>query len=667
MNPKSIIEKVSRLNELEGSQSALLFIEEKLADLSNNRRSLKILYKQKAVLHCASRQWFHACKAYQSYFDNLSTAEKRNISEKALFNESANLAIAGDYVSSAAKHVEFLGFNPDHVDGLRNFSIVLRQLKEFDLALKYALKHLELRPNSASALNTVGTIYADIQQNDLAIEKYKESLTLEPDNFTVHCNIANEYHIKAQIDLAYFHSAKAVALKPDDRLILRNHLTQLRRVCAFDELEKIEWWSLFSSEKDPTISNAFLQLLVLADDINSCQRFKNLTNYWGSLVNSAYSDVLLSSKNNSILQHRSEKVIRIGFVSSDFRDHSVARFIWPLFEYLCRDTFVLKCFSFNKEVDIWREKFINSSDAFIDCDSMSPAQFKSCLLNEPVDILFDLTGFTRGSKTEYFVQRFAPIQVSWLGFPGTIGLDAIDYLFVDKYLKPDVSTMNEKCLVTEGTTVCFDPSLEIPITPILPVEKRGFITFGSLNNSYKITRKQLRNWAIIMDQCPDSCFLFVRREFESYYLRENILREFFVNGIDRSRIYFFNNRKANRHYLDCYNEIDLSLDTYPVTGGTTTTDALWMGVPVVALEGPAIHQRVCSSILRHINREDWIGKSDEEFIEIAITLTRNISYLKNQRKILRSVVKESVLCDTEQFVQDFTNAIKRVITSEVII
>lgn len=661
MNPKHIIETVSELVKKEGPQSAISFIEKNLSDLPLGDKLLKTLYKQKAVLHITSRQWFDACSAYHDYFNSLSKIEKNKISIKALFNESARLAISGDYLASAAKHVELLGLSPDHSDALRNFSIVLRNLKEFDLALKYALKFNELNPSSASGLNTLGTIYADIQKNDLAIESYIESLQFDPNNATVHCNLANEYHIKAKIDLAYYHASKSVALNPADRVALRNHLTQLRRVCAFDDLEKIDWWSLIRNTSDPSIDKTFLQVLVLADDMDSCIKFKNLTKHWGSLVNDSYRDVFSIPQSLIRAASRIDAKIRIGFVSSDFRDHSVARFIWPLFEHLSRDKFILKCFSFNKEVDSWRDRFMTSSDVFVDCDSMSPVQLKECLSNEPVDILFDLTGFTRGSKTEYFVQRLAPVQVSWLGFPGTIGLDTIDYIFVDKFLKPSDSTINEKCLVTQGTTVCFGSSSDISITSTLPMEKRGFITFGSLNNSYKITRKQLEVWAKIMSSCPKSCFLFVRREFESYYLRENICTEFLRHGIDPRRIHFFNNRKASRHFLDCYNEMDLSLDTYPVTGGTTTIDALWMGVPVVAREGIALHQRVCSSILRHLGREGWIAHTDTEFIDIAVRMANDVAYLKKQRLILRDDLKMSVLCNTQQFASDFASAIEELV------
>ena len=156
-----------------------------------------------------------------------------------------------------------------------------------------------------------------------------------------------------------------------------------------------------------------------------------------------------------------------------------------------------------------------------------------------------------------------------------------------------------------------------------------------------------------MQRIPNAHFLFVRREFESYYLRKNILNEFKQNGIESDRIHFYNNRKANRHYLDCYNELDFTLDTYPVTGGTTTTDALWMGVPVVGLEGSNVHQRVCSAILHHAGHPEWIAKTDDEFVEIAVKLANNQKDRIALRQSLRDEVRNSLLCDTKQFAKDF--------------
>lgn len=242
--------------------------------------------------------------------------------------------------------------------------------------------------------------------------------------------------------------------------------------------------------------------------------------------------------------------LRIGFVSADFRDHSVARFIWPLFEHLDRSRFELFGYSTYLSNDSWRARFDQSATAMRDVGALSPQELSRTIQNDGIHILFDLTGFTKGSRTGSFAWRAAPAQVSWLGFPGSSGLPQMDYLFLDRYLTPaDPSLISEQPLISRGTTVCFSQIDEVPITPIIPELKRGYLTIGTLNNSYKITRSTLARWACVMKSFPTSRFLFVRREFQSYWLRENILMEFEHNEIERSRIHFFNNRLAGRHYL----------------------------------------------------------------------------------------------------------------------
>ena len=246
---------------------------------------------------------------------------------------------------------------------------------------------------------------------------------------------------------------------------------------------------------------------------------------------------------------------------------------------------------------------------------MSSQQLVATIRRDNIHVLIDLTGFTNGSRTGALAWRAAPAQVSWLGFPGSSGLKTMDYLFVDQYLKPtDPTLLSEKLLQTKGTTVCFSELDQVSITRIIPELKRGRITFGSLNNTYKMTRETISRWASVLLQLPGSEMLFVRQEFKSHFLRQNILNDFRSLGISAKRIHFYDNSVDGRHYLDCYNEIDISLDTFPVTGGATTTDALWMGVPVVCLEGPHLHQRVCSSIIRHAGHPEWIAQSDHEFI-----------------------------------------------------
>ncbi len=575
-----------------------------------------------------------------------------------MFLAAANTAQNNRNHESIALHCQLLGLDPRHTTGLRNGAIVLRRLKAYSTAERWMLRYLELKPGCKHGLNTYGTVLTDLGRHQDAITAFRQVLAQDPDYADANSNLANEHHLLAQIDPAFCYSSRAVMLAPDRLDLLTDHLTQLRRVCGFNELEEIDWWAVLERVPRESVSSIFLQVLVLAEQPEDQTKLLQLVNHWGD-HQAALATRQPSPPPNQLPTDPSEP-LRIGFISADFRDHSVARFIWPLFEYLDRSCFSLYGYSTYRVNDAWRQRFEQSATAIRDVGHCSPLELQRIIQADGIHVLFDLTGFTRGSRTGLLAWRSSPIQVSWLGYPGSSGLPQMDYLFLDRYLNPaDPGLIRERALISPGTTVCFSEMPEIPITPIIPELKRGVLTLGTLNNSYKITRNTMQRWARVLEQLPTAQFLFVRREFESYYLRNNVLKEFQRLGIDPNRIHFFNNSRAGRHYLDCYNELDFTLDTFPVTGGTTTTDALWMGVPVVALEGPNVHQRVCSAILQHAGHPEWIARSDDEFVNIALELAADQPGRIRLRHSLRESIQDSPLCNARQFADDFAKTLDK--------
>lgn len=581
-----------------------------------------------------------------------------------IFTAAATTAQQSRNRESIALHCKLLALDSRHTTGLRNGVIVLRRLKSYTTAERWMQRYLELKPNCKHGLNTYGTVLTDLGRHQEAIAAFQKVLEQDPDYADANSNLANEFHLLAQIDPAYYYSSRSVHLAPARLELLTDHLTQLRRVCEFNKLEKIDWWALLAQIHVENVSSVFLQALVLAEDPDDQQKLLHLVKHWGD-----HQSTLAARQPGSApvdLPSDPTEALKIGFISADFRDHSVARFIWPLFEHLDRKRFSLYGYSSYRVNDNWRQRFEQSATAIRDVEHCSPIELQRIIQSDGVHILFDLTGFTRGSRTGLLAWRSSPVQVSWLGYPGSSGLPQMDYLFLDRYLAPsDPAMIREKVLISPGTTVCFSDIPEIPITPIIPELVRGYLTLGTLNNSYKITRRTMQRWSQVLKALPGAQFLFVRREFESFHLRANILSEFKQLGVATERIHFFNNRRVNRHYLDCYNELDFTLDTFPVTGGTTTTDALWMGVPVVALEGPNIHQRVCSAILHHAGHSEWIAKTDEEFVQIALQLALNQPQRVALRQSLRDELKQSLLCNTKQFVNDFASSMENLRNSLV--
>ncbi len=627
---------------------------------ANNKTSINATAKH----YIKERKWEEVIEALKKNRPKAKTILKDQIQQT--FKEAVNAAEQNRDLDSIILHCELLALEPKHLMGLRNLSLLLKRSGQNKDALHFINQCIKINPNCSDTQNTLGTILADLGQNNDAIQAFKKSLTINPSNSNACNNLANQYHLNAQIDQAFIYSSLAVNLECKRPTLWLDHLTHLRRVCDHERLEKINWWEVINNIPQAFISSSFLQVLTLSENIEQQLQLRRTVERWGQEQLKKAEEQPLKPFKNPILSE--ETPLQIGFISADFRDHSVARFIWPLFEHLDREKFSLNCYSTFQEHDSWRARFEASTNRLREVHDLSPQQLSEIIRGDGIHVLFDLTGFTNGSRTGSLAWRAAPAQVSWLGFPGTSGLETMDYLFLDQYLAPTHSELiTEKALISDGTTVCFTEIAPVPITPTIPELNRGFLTFGTLNNTYKMTRKTIQRWASILSELPNSQFLFVRREFESYLLRQNIIKEFEGEGINSERIHFYNNRKENRHYLDCYNEIDITLDTFPVTGGTTTTDALWMGVPVVGLQGPNIHQRVCSAILHHAGHPEWIAHTDEEFKQIALTLAENQAMRINLRQSLREEIKRSPLCNSKKFAQDFSlcmNQIKQSLNTQ---
>ncbi|WP_413359284.1 tetratricopeptide repeat protein [Prochlorococcus sp. MIT 1201] len=609
-----------------------------------------------ALKYIKERNWNKAIDTLTAARSGSKSVLKQQVNQ--VFNEAVKAGQQNKDLDSLALHCQLLALDPGHAIGMRNFAMLLKRSGQYQAAHHFIKKSLAIKPDCPNGLNTLGTILADLGKNEEAIEVFKKALAADPSNCNAHNNLANQYHLNAEIDLAFIHTSRAIKEESTRAVLWLDHLTHLNRVCDYERLDKINWWNVLNLIPPGWISTSFLQVLTLSETEDEQKLLLHVIERWGDTQQQQAIEQPIEAFSKPPISDR--EPLRIGFISADFRDHSVARFIWPLFENLDRSEFSLYCYSTYQAKDAWREKFESSATKLREVSDLSPQQLSEVIRRDEIHVLFDLTGFTNGSRTGSLAWRAAPAQVSWLGFPGTSGLKTMDYLFLDQYLTPtNQEFITERPLQSRGTTVCFSEIEPAPITPTIPEKQRGYLTFGTLNNTYKMTRRTIKRWASTLQELPTAQFLFVRREFQSHLLRQNILKEFEREGISRERIHFYNNRLENRHYLDCYNEIDLTLDTFPVTGGTTTTDALWMGVPVIGLEGPNIHQRVCSAILHHAGHPEWIARSEQEFKQIALNLAGDQQLRMQLRQSLREEIKQSRLCDSIQFASDFSDCMRQ--------
>jgi predicted O-linked N-acetylglucosamine transferase (SPINDLY family) len=275
------------------------------------------------------------------------------------------------------------------------------------------------------------------------------------------------------------------------------------------------------------------------------------------------------------------------------------------------------------------------------------------IADDRLDILFELGGSTHLNRLEVMAHQPAPIQISWLGYPHSSGLSRISHILVDPYLKPpDPRLLLERPLEMPSSWVCLGRLgfADQPIEPGLPLDRAGRITFGTMNNPYKYAPEAIALWARVLQQVPDSRFLFVRPEAGVGRFRDNMERAFARHGIGADRLAYV---AVRGKHMAHYNQIDIALDTLPQTGGTTTCECLWMGVPTVSLVGPAFFERLSYSNLTNAGLGDLAVDTPDAYVRAAVALAGDIDRLRALRAGLRDTIRRSPLGDTQGWVRDF--------------
>ena len=351
--------------------------------------------------------------------------------------------------------------------------------------------------------------------------------------------------------------------------------------------------------------------------------------------------------------------IRVGFMSSDLRDHPVAYFAEPLLRHMNRDRFELYCYSWSTgPVDRIQRSIMDKVDAFRQVPAAGAREAAQLIAGDDLDVLFELGAATHMNKIEVMSWRPAARSVSWLGYPHSIGLSTIDRILVDPYTKPvSPDLMIEKPFEVARSWV----SLEAPgfntvpdIAPTSAEERYKRVTFGTANNPYKFHRELIETWADILARVPGSRFLFVRPESAVPPFRDNMCRIFASRGVAPDRLSFVPVRGAHLPY---YNEIDIALDTWPQTGGTTTCEALFMGVPTVSLIGESIYERLSYSNLSNAGVGHLAVDSRAAYLDMAVQLAGDSAWRATFRREIRERIRSLPLGDTRLFTRDFEDAI----------
>jgi len=558
-----------------------------------------------------------------------------------------NLNLYQESIKAYNKAIELA---PGYHEAWSNKSVPLNKLKRFSEAFEACDKALSLKPDYAEGWSNKGVTLNELKRYDEAIAHYDKALSLKPDYAEAWSNKGVTLHELQRYDEAIAHYDKALSLKPDIDWIFGDLLHTKMKICNWSGLAE----SLVDVYKKVGVREKIVNpfpLLALTDD---------------ALLHKKSSEIYVNSKYpsnptlGSIPTSSKKEKIRIAYFSPDFRNHPVSFLTSELFEIHNRNKFEIIAFSLKRAPigDEMNLRMRKGFDRFIDIENMSDREIAQLVRELEIDIAIDLAGLTQFSRTGIFSYRAAPIQVNWLGYPGTIGANFIDYIVADKTIIPeqDQKFYSEK-VVTLPDTYIVDDSKRIASSRIFTkkecgLPENGFV-FCCFNNDYKFNPNVLGGWSRVLLAVKNSV---IWTSENNKFFRGNLLAEFESRGIDSNRIIFAPRVDLMTDHLARYSLADLFLDTYPYSAHTTAIDSLKAGVPVLTLLGRSFAGRVAASLLNVNGLPELVTNSQESYEALAIELAMNPKKLAEIKLKLANNRMTTPLFDTPLFTKNIEAA-----------
>jgi len=576
-------------------------------------------------------------------------------------------------------------------DALYLLGVLAGQTGQLDEAVELARRAISQRPNFAEAHNSLGNALARSGQSDDAIIAYRQAVALKPDLLEAHNNLANALLADGRPDEAIPFYRQAIRLKPDLAKAHNNLGNALKDLRQLDEAISAYRQAIQLKpdlvEARNNLGNVLLGMGQLDEAISAYRETLRLKpDYADAHSNLIYALQLHPGRDADVIheelrrwnqQHTEplrkfvrphtnnrdpDRRLRIGYISADFRIHSVSRFLLPLFRQHHHQAYEIFCYSDVLKSDAMTDRLRSYADDWENIVGWTDERVADKVKEDKIDILVDLAGHTAGNRLRVFARKPAPVQVSYLGYPATTGLPEMDYRLTDLFADPPGETEllhTEKLWRLPVCNWCFSEPDDAPPVGPLPAEAVS-ISFGTFNNFAKASPDVMDLWAAILIAMPLSRLIMKYRGLGQQSVRERILHRFSSRGVESNRLEIREHEPNIISHLDAYNQVDIALDTFPYHGTTTTCEALWMGVPVVTLAGSTHMSRVGVSLLNSVGLPELIAQSAEEYVSIAVGLTKDLPRLAELRRTLRQRMRASSLMDAPRFARDIEAAYRRI-------
>ncbi len=537
------------------------------------------------------------------------------------FNLGTTLKELGQPEQALVSYRKVIALKPDAAEAYCNLCSILHKLGQYDAALEVGRQAVKLNPGLAEAHSNLGYVLKEVGQHDAAMECFQHAIAANPNYAKVHGNIAGLYQKIGEMDKAIAGFRRSLEMEP--------------ALSTYSDL-------LFVLNYSPGVTPS--------ESLSDAQKF-------GQMASAKVTNRHTKWKNKPPPER-----LRVGMVSGDFRDHPVGYFLESILTHIDPARIELVAYTTQTQEDEVTQRLRTSFTAWQSLVGKNDEDAAKMIHDDGIHILIDLAGHTAYSRLPLFAWKPAPIQVAWLGYFATTGLAEMDYLIADHVGVPEANRdhFTEQVWYLPESRLCFSPpETDLPVAD-LPAVDNGYITFGCFQNLSKVSEVVLSTWADALKAVPDSHLRWQCKQFDDAPVAEKILQRFEQLGIAPERI-DLHGGTSRETYLAAHGEVDMLLDTFPYPGGTTTCEALWMGVPTLTLAGDTLLSRQGASMLTSAGLPDWIADSREAFVAKAVSLSGhssgNVAALADLRASLRDQVRVSPLFDAPRFAHDLEEAL----------
>jgi len=599
---------------------------------------------------------------------------------EALNNLGNALASQGDPAEAVLCFQRALQLQPNHAHAHCNLGVALQQLGQLAEAVACYRRAIELQPTMFLAHNNLGLALLRQGAWAEAMASFQRAVQLKPDCAEAHLNLGASLQSQGRVAEAMASYRRALQAKPDYVEAYGNLGNAAQQVGQLDEAVACYRHALQlrpdSADLYNNLGNAWKDAGCHAEAIASYRQALALRPDAAEVHSNLLYTLYFCDDNDALAIHAAhrewaqryaaplarfcrphdndrspERRLRMGYVSPDLREHPVGRFLLPLWEAHDRRQFEIYGYTSAMSPDAVTARLRAVADVWREVWTQSDEQLAEQIRQDGIDVLVDLSMHMGGNRMCCFARKPAPVQVTYLAYGGTTGLDTMDYRLTDPYLDPPGSAAGlyaEQSVWLPETYWCYQAPASAPPVERLPALDRGAVTFGALNNFAKVTAPTLAAWRRLLQRVPQSRLLLYAPAGRH---RDRVCEQLGLSGSATERVEFVN-RVSVADYLKIYHRIDVALDPFPYGGGTTTCDALWMGVPVVSLAGQTAVGRGGLSILSNVGLPELVAHDVDQYLRIATDLAQDLPRLTQLRATLRPRMQQSPLTDAPRFARN---------------